>query len=259
MLSDPQIWLSLLTLTALEIVLSVDNLVVIAVLVSRLRPEQQARARLVGMLLALVPRLVLLLFIGWIIGLTEPLFQVFGHEFTGKDLILAGGGVFLLYKATQEMYHSLEGDEGHAGGKALAKFSAVVMQIALINLVFSIESIVTAVGMANEIWVMAAAVIASMAVLIFAAGPVGRFVDRHPSVKMLALSFLIMIGMSLVADAFGAHISKGYIYSAMIFSVFVEAVNMAQRRRTKAVDLRNQYGPVPADMQDDPEPTKAAH
>lgn len=258
MLSDPQVWLSLLTLTALEIVLSVDNLVVIAVLVSRLKPEEQARARLVGMLLALVPRLVLLLFIGWIIGLTEPLFSVVGHEFTGKDLILAGGGVFLLYKATQEMYASLEGEHGHGSSNVHAKFGAVVVQIALINLVFSIDSIVTAVGMANEIWVMAAAVIASMAVLITAAGPVGRFVDRHPSVKMLALSFLIMIGMSLVADAFGAHISKGYIYSAMIFSVFVEAVNMAQRRRAKAVELRNQYGPVPAEMQDQPE-QKTAH
>lgn len=242
MLTDPQIWLSLLTLTALEIVLSVDNLVVISVLVGKLAPEQQSKARLLGMGLALVPRLVLLLFIGWIIGLTEPLFEIFGHGFSGKDIILAGGGVFLIYKATQEIHASLEGEEGHVGATVRARFAAVVSQIALINLVFSIDSIVTAVGMANEIWVMAVAVVASMIVLITAAGPVGIFVDQHPTVKMLALGFLIMIGMTLVADAFGVHIPKGYVYSAMIFSVLVEGVNMLHRRKARPVHLHNQYG-----------------
>lgn len=243
MITAPQIWLSLLTLTALEIVLSVDNLVVISVLVGKLTPELQPKARFLGMALALVPRLVLLLVIGWIIGLTEPLFEIFGHGFSGKDIILAGGGVFLIYKATQEIHSSLEGEEGHVGATVRAGFTAVVSQIALINLVFSIDSIVTAVGMANEIWVMVVAVIASMVVLIAAAGPVGKFVDRHPTVKMLALGFLIMIGMTLVADGFGVHIPKGYVYSAMIFSVLVEGVNMLHRRKAKPVHLHNQYGP----------------
>ncbi|RVC48153.1 TerC family protein [Mesorhizobium sp.] len=246
MITDPQIWLSLLTLTALEIVLSVDNLVVISVLVSKLAPELQPKARFLGMTLALVPRLILLLFIGWIIGLTEPLFEAFGHGFSGKDLILAGGGLFLIYKATQEIHASLEGEEGHIGATVRAGFVAVVSQIALINLVFSIDSIVTAVGMANQIWVMAVAVVASMAVLIAAAGPVGKFVDAHPTVKMLALGFLIMIGMTLVADAFGVHVPKGYIYSAMIFSMAVEGVNMLHRRKARPVHLHNQYGPEAA-------------
>jgi predicted tellurium resistance membrane protein TerC len=243
MVSDPETWLSLVTLTALEIVLSVDNLVVIAVLVGKLPPERRAAARVTGMTLALVPRLVLLLFIGWIIGLTEPLFTVLGHGFSGKDLILAVGGLFLIYKATQEIHGSLEGEEGEVSAMVHASVAAVVTQIALINLVFSIDSIVTAVGMANEIWVMAVAVILSMLVLVAAAGPVARFVEAHPTVKILALGFLIMIGMTLVADAFGAHIPKGYIYSAMIFSICIEAINMLHRRRAKPVHLRNPFGP----------------
>ena len=235
---------SLLTLTVLEVVLSIDNLVVIAVLVGKLPKERQAAARYAGMTLALVPRLVLLLFIGWIIGLTEPLFELFGHGVSGKDLILALGGLFLIYKATHEIHASLEGEEGEATTKVLASFAAVVTQIALINLVFSIDSIVTAVGMANEIWVMAVAVILSMIVLMVASGPVATFVDAHPTVKILALGFLIMIGMALVADSFGGHVPKGYIYTAMIFSVFIETINMAQRRRqarARPVQLRNPY------------------
>lgn len=233
---------SLFTLTVLEVVLSIDNLVVIAILVGRLPKERQAAARYAGMTLALVPRLVLLLFIGWIIGLTEPMFFVFEHPVSGKDLILAMGGLFLIYKATHEIHGSLEGDEGEATAKVLSNFTGVVVQIALINLVFSIDSIVTAVGMANEIWVMAVAVILSMIVLMAASGPVAAFVEAHPTVKILALGFLIMIGMALVADSFGAHVPKGYIYSAMIFSVFIELINMAQRRRAKPVHLRNPYG-----------------
>jgi predicted tellurium resistance membrane protein TerC len=242
-LADPQAWASLFTLTVLEVVLSIDNLVVIAVLVAKLPKAQQASARYIGMTLALLPRLVLLLFIGWIIGLTEPLFELFGHGLSGKDLILAAGGLFLIYKATHEIHGSLEGDEGEATARVLANFTAVVVQIALINLVFSIDSIVTAVGMANVIWVMAVAVIVSMIVLMVASGPVADFVERHPTVKILALGFLIMIGMALVADSFGVHIPKGYIYAAMLFSVFIESINMLHRRRMKPVHLRNPYGP----------------
>lgn len=233
---------SLLTLTVLEVVLSIDNLVVIAVLVSKLPKERQATARYAGMTLALVPRLVLLLFIGWIIGLTEPMFHLFGHGVSGKDLILALGGLFLIYKATHEIHASLEGEEGAASAKVMANVVAVITQIALINLVFSIDSIVTAVGMANQIWVMAVAVILSMIVLMAASGPVASFVEAHPTVKILALGFLIMIGMALVADGFGAHVPKGYIYSAMIFSVFIELINMVHRRRIRPVHLRNPYG-----------------
>ena len=241
MLADPQAWLSLLTLTVLEVVLSIDNLVVIAVLVGKLPKPRQAAARYAGMTLALVPRLVLLFFIGWIIGLTEPLFEVFGHGVSGKDLILALGGLFLIYKATQEIHGALEGEEGEATAKVMANFAAVVTQIALINLVFSIDSIVTAVGMANEIWVMAVAVILSMLVLMLASGPVAAFVEAHPTVKILALGFLIMIGMALVADSFGAHVPKGYIYTAMIFSVAIETINMLHRRRQQPLHLRNPY------------------
>lgn len=233
---------SLFTLTILEVVLSIDNLVVIAVLVGKLPKERQAAARYAGMTLALVPRLVLLFFISWIIGLTEPLVHVFGHGVSGKDMILAAGGLFLIYKATQEIHASLEGEEGEASARVMTSFGAVVAQIAIINLVFSIDSIVTAVGMANEIWVMAVAVILSMIVLMAASGPVAAFVEGHPTVKVLALGFLIMIGMSLVADAFGAHVSKGYIYTAMIFSVCIECINMAGRKKRAPVHLRNPYG-----------------
>lgn len=234
---------SLLTLTILEVVLSIDNLVVIAVLVGKLPKERQATARYAGMTLALLPRLILLFFIGWIIGLTEPLVDVFGHGVSGKDMILAAGGFFLIYKATQEIHASLEGEEGEASARAMTSFGAVVAQIALINLVFSIDSIVTAVGMANQIWVMGVAVVLSMIVLMAASGPVASFVEAHPTVKVLALGFLIMIGMALVADAFGAHVPKGYIYTAMIFSVFIEVINMiGRRKRREPVHLRNPYG-----------------
>jgi predicted tellurium resistance membrane protein TerC len=258
MLSDPQVWVSLLTLTALEVVLSIDNLVVIAVLVGKLPPERQAQARYLGMTLALVPRLILLFFIGWIIGLTDPLFDLFGHGFSGKDLILVAGGLFLIYKATHEIHGSLEGDEGENTAKVHGVFVAVIAQIAILNLVFSIDSIVTAVGMANEIWVMAVAVILSMIVLMAASGPVAGFVEAHPTVKILALGFLIMIGMALVADGFGAHVPKGYIYTAMVFSVFIELINMKQRRKAKPVHLRNPYGEETEAAGDEQRALKAA-
>jgi predicted tellurium resistance membrane protein TerC len=253
-LLNPDIWLSLLTLTALEIVLGIDNLVFIAVLVGKLPIEQRAKARRLGIIMALIPRLVLILAIAWIIGLTAPLFHVFGHGFSGRDLVLFAGGLFLLYKATHEIHDSLEGDEGHSSAKVHATMAAVITQIALLNLVFSIDSVVTAIGMANEIWVMAAAIILSMVVMLLAAGPVAGFVERHPTVKMLALAFLILIGTTLVADSFGVHVPKGYIYAAMGFSVFVEALNLAQRRRAKPVHLRQAYAQTAAPDAKPPRP-----
>jgi predicted tellurium resistance membrane protein TerC len=240
-LGDPQIWLSLLTLTALEVVLGIDNLVFIAVLVGKLPKADQPRARNLGIIMALVPRLLLLLAIAWVIGLTEPLFELFGRGFSGRDIILFAGGLFLLYKATHEIHTSLEGDEGEASARVRARMAAVVTQITLLNLVFSIDSIVTAIGMANEIWVMAVAIILSMLVMLLAARPVGNFVERHPTVKMLALSFLLLIGVSLVADGMHQHIPKGYIYFAMAFSVFVEMINLRARAKAKPVALRHPY------------------
>jgi len=214
-------------LTVLEVVLSIDNLVVIAVLVGKLPRERQAAARYSGMTLALLPRLILLFFISWIIGLTEPLVTVLGHGVSGKDMILAAGGLFLIYKATQEIHASLEGEEGEASARVLSSFAAVVVQIALINLVFSIDSIVTAVGMANEIWVMAVAVILSMMVLMLASGPVAAFVEEHPTVKVLALGFLIMIGMALVADSFSAGVPK----------VLTELTTLGRTLKERAADV----------------------
>ena len=235
-------WISLLTLTALEVVLSIDNLVVIAILVGKLPSDRQRMARLVGMTLALVPRLLLLLVIGWVLGLTKPFFGIFGHTFTGKDLILTLGGIFLVYKAVQEIHGSLEGEEEHASNKTYSNVAAVIVQIALINLVFSVDSIVTAVGLASQIWVMAVAVLLSMLVLMAAAGPVGSFVERHPTVKILTLSFLVMIGTTLVADGFGAHFDHAFIYVAMAFALAVEMLNMIYRKRSaKAVQLRKTY------------------
>ena len=231
MLSDPQTWASLLTLTLLEVVLSVDNIVVIAVLVAKLPPEQRARARYIGMTLAIIPRVIFLAFITWIIGLTEPLVTVFGQGFSGRDLILGIGGLFLIYKATAEMHESLEGDHREVSARGYASFAGVITQIALIDIVFSIDSVITAVGMANDIWVMITAVVLAMIVLMVASGPVANFVDAHPTIKILALGFLLMIGMALMADSVGFHVPKGYIYSAMAFSMFIEAMNMLYRRR----------------------------
>src|SRR5215211_2374287 len=258
-LFDPQVWLSLVTLTAMEVVLSVDNLVVIALLVGRLPAAQQPLARRLGMTLALLPRLILLFAIGWVLGLTEPMFSAFGHRFTGKDVLLIAGGVFLVYKAVQEIHANLEGVEGEATANVYGKVATVVVQIAVINLVFSIDSIVTAVGLATEIWVMAVAVVLSMIVLMAAARPVGEFVERHPTTKMLALSFLVMIGTTLVADGFGVHFDHAFIYVAMLFSIAVEALNMVARRRAaKVVHLHNPYGDPEAAVENRVERGQAA-
>ena len=232
-LSDPQIWASLLTLTALEIVLGIDNLVFIAILAGRLPAERQGRARQVGLALALITRLALLASIVWIIGLTQPLFEVLGHAVSWRDVILIAGGFFLVYKGTREIHERLEGDAPReAASRARANFGGVVVQIMLLDIVFSLDSVITAVGMANELWVMAAAIIVAVVIMLVASGPLAAFVDRHPTVKMLALSFLLLIGMTLVADGAGFHVPKGYIYAAISFSVGVELLNqLAARRR----------------------------
>jgi predicted tellurium resistance membrane protein TerC len=237
-LSDPQIWASLLTLTALEIVLGIDNLVFLTILAGRLPAERQNRARQMGLALALITRLALLGSIAWIAGLTQPIFELFGRGISWRDMILIGGGFFLLYKGTREIHTRLEGDAayGQPSRATAASFGGVIIQIALLDIVFSLDSVITAVGMANEFWVMATAIVIAIMIMLAASGPVSAFVDRHPTVKMLALSFLLLIGMTLVADGVGFHVPKGYIYAAIGFSVAVEALNQlaARRRRRKS-------------------------
>jgi predicted tellurium resistance membrane protein TerC len=234
-LSDPQIWASLLTLTALEIVLGIDNLVFIAILAGRLPVAQQARARLVGLALALITRLALLASIAWIIGLTRPLFEVFGHAVSWRDIILVAGGFFLLYKGTSEIHRRFEDDAPQAEAiSARTGFAGIVTQIILLDIVFSLDSVITAVGMANELWVMATAIMLAVAIMLAASGPLAAFVERHPTVKMLALSCLLLIGTTLIADGAGFHVPKGYIYAAIGFSIAVEALNqLAARRRRR--------------------------
>jgi predicted tellurium resistance membrane protein TerC len=232
-LADPQVWASLLTLTALEIVLGIDNIVFIAILAGRVSPERRNRARQVGLCLALLTRLALLASITWIMSLTNPLFAAFGHVFSWRDLILIGGGLFLLYKGTREIHLRLEGEAHEDAAAGRASFGSVIVQIMLLDIVFSLDSVITAVGMANELWVMATAVIVAVAIMLVASGPLSSFVERHPTVKMLALSFLLLIGMTLIADGAGVHVPKGYIYAAIGFSVVVEALNQfAARRRS---------------------------
>lgn len=235
-LADPQIWASLLTLTALEIVLGIDNLVFVAVVAERVRPEERDRARQLGLSLALLGRLALLASIAWIIGLSQPLFALFDHPVSYRDLVLAAGGLFLLYKGTKEIHHRLEGEapENHSSG-GRASFGSVVLQMLVLDIVFSLDSVITAVGMANQLWLMATAIVIAVAIMLAASKPLAEFVERHPTVRMLALSFLLLIGMTLVAEAAGVHVPKGYIYVAIGFSVAVEALNqLAARRRRRA-------------------------
>jgi predicted tellurium resistance membrane protein TerC len=235
LLSDPNAWIAFGTLTIMEIVLGIDNIVFISVLVSRLPKEQADRARQIGLALALVFRILLLLVISWIISLTQPAISAFGFDLSWKDLILIAGGAFLVYKATHEMHSAIEEPhENDMAQKATAAFAAVIAQIIVIDMVFSIDSIVTAVGMADRVEVMIAAVIVAVGVMFVASGPVAKFVSDHPTTKMLALAFLLLIGVSLVADGLGFHIPKGYIYAAMAFSVLVEAVNIIASGRKRA-------------------------
>jgi predicted tellurium resistance membrane protein TerC len=226
-LASPDAWIALLSLTVLEIVLGIDNIIFISILASKLPREQQARARQVGLGLALIMRILLLLSISWIASLTQPLFSLAGFDLSGRDLILLSGGLFLLAKATYEIHERLEGEE-HSSGAAPAtvSFSGVIFQIILLDAVFSLDSVITAVGMAEELWVMITAVVIAIAIMLVAAGPISDFVNKHPTVKMLALSFLLLIGFSLVAEGLHFHIPKGYIYFAMGFSVLVEFLNL---------------------------------
>ncbi|QCO15272.1 TerC family protein [Azospirillum brasilense] len=235
--SDPQVWASLLTLTALEIVLGIDNIIFISIMAAKLPVHQQQKARQLGLALALLMRLALLASISWVATLTEPLITVLGMGFSGRDLILLGGGLFLLAKGTIEIHNTVEGHEEDSAAPKLASFGAVVGQIIVLDIVFSLDSVITAVGMSNDLPVMVTAVIIAMAVMLFAARPVGDFVNRHVTVKMLALSFLLLVGVALIADGFGFHIPKGYLYFAIAFSTLVEALNLmaaARRKRKKA-------------------------
>jgi predicted tellurium resistance membrane protein TerC len=235
-LTDPQVWASLVTLTALEIVLGIDNLVFIAIVAGRLPPQRQNAARQVGLSLALITRLALLASITWIIGLTEPVFAIVGQPVSWRDIVLIAGGLFLLYKGTKEIHQRLEGEEQEKARIGRTSFTGVIVQIMVLDIVFSLDSVITAVGMANTLWVMATAIIIAVVIMLLASRPLAEFVERHPTVKMLALSFLLLIGMTLIADGAGFHVPKGYIYAAIGFSVLVEALNQwsARRRRSRA-------------------------
>ena len=235
-LTDPQVWASLVTLTALEIVLGIDNLVFIAIVAGRLPLERQNAARQVGLSLALITRLALLASITWIIGLTQPVFEIFSQPVSWRDIVLIAGGLFLLYKGTKEIHQRLEGEGQEKAASARTSFAGVIAQIMVLDVVFSLDSVITAVGMANTLWVMATAIIIAVVIMLVASRPLAEFVERHPTVKMLALSFLLLIGMTLIADGAGFHVPKGYIYAAIGFSVAVEALNQlsARRRRSRA-------------------------
>jgi predicted tellurium resistance membrane protein TerC len=239
LLADPQAWIALATPTALEIVLGVDNIIFISILVGRLPAQQRDRARLMGLALAMGTRILLLLSLAWIMTLTDALFTVMAREVSGRDLILTGGGLFLLWKSVHEIHNSLEGEGDSHATSAQATFGAVLVQIAVIDIVFSLDSVITAVGMVDEVAVMIAAIVLAVLVMMFAAKSIGDFVDAHPTVKMLALAFLIMVGMALVAEGFNVHVPKGYIYFAMAFSVAVEMLNLKMRRRMAPVKLHS--------------------
>jgi predicted tellurium resistance membrane protein TerC len=243
-LSDPQVWIALATLTFLEIVLGVDNIIFISILSGKLPEHQQPRARRLGLLAAMLMRVALLFSLAWIIRLTEPWFTILEQEISGRDLILILGGLFLLAKSTYEIHDKLEGEEAHAVKKAGASFGSVIAQIMLLDIVFSLDSVITAVGMVDELWVMVAAVIIAVGIMMLSAEPISAFVHRHPTVKMLALSFLLLIGMSLLLEGFDQHIPKGYIYFAMGFSVFVEMINL-RIRGSKPVELHERFSEEP--------------
>jgi predicted tellurium resistance membrane protein TerC len=243
-LTDPQAWIALVTLTALEIVLGVDNIIFISILVGRLPEAQRQRARVLGLGFAMFTRIALLLSLAWVMTLTEPLITI-GKDISGRDLILVGGGLFLLWKSVHEIHNSLEGEaDEHTAAAVRASFATVIVQIAILDIIFSLDSVITAVGMVDEVPIMVLAIVIAVGVMMFAAKPIGEFVDRHPTVKMLALSFLILVGMALIAEGWGYPIPKGYIYFAMAFSVVVEMLNIRVRaRRQDAVKLRKQAPP----------------
>ncbi len=244
LLTDPQAWIALATLTALELVLGIDNIIFISILVDKLPPDKREWTRRLGLFMAMFMRIGLLLLLAWIIGLVVPLFSVLGKAISGRDLILIGGGLFLIWKSTGEIHQSLEGEEGHAAGAAGATVSAVILQIMIVDMVFSLDSIITAVGMVDDVRVMIAAVVASVALMMLFAGPIGRFVSEHPTIKMLALAFLVVVGVVLVAEGLGHHVPKGYVYFAMAFSLAVETLNIRRRKRSaRPVHLHSAHIP----------------
>ena len=237
LLTDPQVWIAFFTLTALELVLGIDNIIFISILVDKLPVERREQARRIGLFMAMFMRIGLLLLLSWIVGLTAPVFTVMQQEFTGRDIILIAGGLFLLWKSTGEIHQLLEGEEGAHSSSVKATFSAVITQIMIVDLVFSLDSIITAVGMVDQVAVMVAAVVVSVGLMMVFAGAIGRFVSGHPTIKMLALSFLVVVGVVLIADGFDHHVPKGYVYFAMAFSVAVEMLNI-RIRRTRAVPVK---------------------
>jgi predicted tellurium resistance membrane protein TerC len=240
-ITNPESLIALLTLTVLEIVLGIDNIIFISILSGKLPKHQQDKARLTGLALAMITRILLLFSIVWIMKLTLSLFTVLGQEISGRDLILIGGGLFLIAKSTFEIHDKLEGDEGHRSAKVAKSFGSVITQILLLDVVFSLDSVITAVGMANNIIIMIVAVVIAVGVMMVSSKSISNFVEKHPTVKMLALAFLLLIGVSLIAEGLDQHISKGYIYFAMAFSVFVEMLNLKMKSKTKPVELRNRF------------------
>lgn len=243
LLTDPQAWIAFFTLFALELVLGIDNIIFISILAGKLPQNQQATARSVGLALAMVARILLLLSLSWVIRLTSPLFSILQKEISGRDLILILGGLFLLGKSTFEIHESLEGEPGHASAKVKAAFVSIIIQILLLDIVFSLDSVITAVGMVDELAIMIAAVICAVAFMMMFSAPLSHFVAKHPTIKMLALSFLLLIGLSLLAEGFGVHLPKGYVYFAMGFSVFVEMLNLRLRKKRQPVELHERYEP----------------
>jgi len=243
-LTDPELWIAFFTLTALELVLGIDNIIFISILVDRLQPAQREKARRIGLFLAMFMRVGLLLALSWLVGLTAPIFTLIGTDISGRDLILSLGGLFLVWKSTKEIHQLTEGEEGHGSNKVHAGFAGVILQIIIIDLVFSLDSIITAVGMVDNIYVMVAAVIASVGLMMVFARGIGEFVSAHPSIKMLALSFLLVVGVMLIAEGFDHKVPKGYIYFAMAFSVAVEMLNIRMRKKKgkpAPVDLHEPY------------------
>ena len=240
-ITSPETWIALLTLTALEIVLGIDNIIFISILANKLPEKQRDMGRQIGLAMAMITRIALLFSLAWLTRLTAPLFSVFHYEISGRDIILISGGLFLLGKSTFEIHERLEGEEGHASKSVSASLASVIFQIMVLDIVFSLDSVITAIGMVNEVAIMVAAVMIAVGIMLFASGPISAFVNDRPTLKILALSFLLLIGFSLVADGLGLHIPKGYIYFAMGFSVFVEIINLQVRAKTEPVHLRQRY------------------
>jgi len=243
-ITDPKIWIAFVTLVALELVLGVDNVIFISILAGKLPPDQQGKARRTGLALAVISRILLLFSLSWIIGLTEPVFTIFNFDISGRDIILFIGGMFLVGKATYEIHEKLEGAEGHASAQVKATFASVIFQVLLLDVIFSLDSVITAVGMVDQVAIMIAAVIVAAIVMIISVDPIGDFVEQHPTIKMLALSFLLLIGFTLIVEALHQHIPKGYIYFAMGFSVFVEFLNLRMRKvKREPLVLHRPYAP----------------